>query len=340
MGKSIVWYLPEKSGEVPNACSYLRLLAPLYYRSNQSDFNLLELKKASDLLHPRTIGFTTNRTAAFQVPGLMDMLHIKKDSFRFIHWDTDDYSKEIDKDAKEAEYLLLLEEARKFFTTVATHITVSTEGIFKSFPSHKNVHLRRNAVPPNVWANSRNNNVSEYLFFGLKAHETSLQELSKQFSRIRSSTLSESQIKVRIVGQFSSPLHPIFESITVPNGLQTYPKFAAWLSMKNTASCGIVINQDTSLNQGKSAMKFLEYSSLGIATLSTNHVSITSDVTANMNTAQVPFKDLSSWMVENSRSKIVSVMAKKARDEVLATRTGHNDDQSMYQFFDYLFSPN
>jgi len=196
MGKSIIWYLPEKSGEVPNACSYLRLLGPLYYISNQSDFDLLELKKASDLLHPRTIGFTTNRTAAFQVPGLLDMLNIKKDSFRFIHWDTDDYSKEIDKDAKEAEYLLLLEEARKFFTTVATHITVSTEGIFKSFPSHKNVHLRRNAVPPNVWANSRNNNASEYLFFGLKAHETSLQELSEQFRRIRNSTLLESQIKV------------------------------------------------------------------------------------------------------------------------------------------------
>jgi hypothetical protein len=340
MGKSIIWYLPEKSGEVPNACSYLRLLGPLYYISNQSDFNLLELKKASDLLHPRTIGFTSNRTAAFQTPGLLDALNTHKDSLRFIHWDTDDYSKEIDKDAKEAEYLLLLEEARQFFSTVATHITVSTEGIFKSFPTHKNVHLKRNAVPPNVWANSRNNNVSEYLFFGLKAHETSLQELSDQFGRIRRSTLSESQIKVRVVGQFSSPLHPIFESIAVPNGLQTYPKFAAWLSLKNTASCGIVINQDTSLNLGKSAMKFLEYSSLGIATLSTNHVSITSDVTANMNTAQVPFEDLSSWMVENSRSKIVSVMAKKARDEVLATRTGHNDDQSMYQFFDYLFSAN
>jgi hypothetical protein len=338
MGKSIIWYLPEKSGEVPNACSYLRLLGPLYYRSNQSDLNLMELKKASDLFHPRTIGFTTNRTAAFQVPGLLDTLSTHKDSFRFIHWDTDDYSKEIDKDAKEAKYLLLLEEARQFFSIVATHITVSTEGILKSFPSGKNVHLKRNAIPPNVWATSRSKNVSEYLFFGLKAHETSLQDLSDQFGRIKRSVLLESQVKVRVVGQFSSPLHPIFESVAVPDGLQTYPKFAAWLSTKNTASCGIVINQDTSLNLGKSAMKFLEYSSLGIATLSTNHVSITSDLTANVNTAQVPFEDLSSWMLENSRNKIVPIMAQNAREQVLATRTGHNDDQSMYQFFDYLFS--
>lgn len=338
MKKSIIWYLPEKSGATPNACSYLRLLGPLYNSSYLNDFNLLELKSARDLLHPQSVGFTTNRTAVFQVPELMDVIPSQRQILKFIHWDTDDYSKEIDQNAVEANYLLRLEESRQFFSTLATHITVSTEGIFNSFPNRKNLYLKRNAIPPNVWVNSLSTNESEYLFFGLKAHESSLQELSEQFGRIKRTVLSDSGIKVRVVGQFSSPLHPIFESIPVPPGLQTYPKFAGWLSRKNTASCGIVINQDTSLNLGKSAMKFLEYSSLGIATLSTNHISTTSDETAKKNSAQVPFEDLAMWMVDNCRSKNIPLMGRKARDEVLSSRTGHKDDQSMYQFFNFLFA--
>ncbi len=332
--KPIILFLPEIAGSQPNACSYLRMIAPLSRLVREHDCVVEELVSLSQFKKPNIVAFTTNRTAILDFPGLLEMLLNQAMQNIQIHWDTDDFSYSIDPNEKEALYLGKLQLAQVYMEEHANLLTTSTEFIRRNstFPSKWN--LVRNSIPDSSWANVKNKDFNSVLFFGLNVHAEELARLSCAFDEVKWKRLKKSKISIDVVGNFKGRFNKVFKIIQVPQGNHYYPRFASWLSNRTHQGMGLVLIQDSNLNKGKSALKFLEYSSMGMATAGYAHEALNSDFSSINRYFEISRNNPAEDLIEllDNRESLTRSAALNYQ-EVQSRRTISTDNFGMYKFY-------
>jgi hypothetical protein len=310
------------------------MIAPLSKLVREHDCVVEELVSLSQFKKPNVVAFTTNRTAVLDFPGLLEMLlnHAMHDIQ--IHWDTDDFSYSVDPNEKEASYLSKLQLAQVYMEDHADLLTTSTEFIRRNSAYPTKWNLVRNSIPDSCWTNVKNRNFHSFLFFGLNTHAAELARLSCAFDDVSWKHLKKSKISIDVVGNFKGSFNKVFKIIQVPQNNYYYPRFASWLSNRTQQGIGLILIQDSNLNKGKSALKFLEYSSLGMATAGYAHEALNSDFSSLNRYFEInrnnPAKDLIELL--NNRESLIRSAALNYQ-EVQSGRTISSDNFGMYKFY-------
>jgi hypothetical protein len=332
--KKTILYLPERNGETPNACSFLRLLSPLSALVRHQGFVVNELVSLQQLFKPGVIGLTTNRTAFLGFPGLSELIINGIFPKIDLHWDTDDYSGQIQEGENEFLYLQNLRKAQEIMETHASVLTASTEFIRDNSSFPEKWHVARNSIPVENWKTTKLKDHYAYLFFGLQTHSDEILRLSDSFDNIKWKKLRDSKISIEIIGNFDLKLNKVFKVTRVPDDLSYYPRFSRWLASHASQQTGLVLIKNSALNQGKSALKFLEYSAMGMSVAGYGHKALDSDSSTIGSYFQInrdnPAADLID-MISNSTS--LQRSATKNFIEVNKSRGTISDAQGMFSFF-------
>jgi hypothetical protein len=250
-----------------------------------------------------------------------------------LHWDTDDYSGQIQEGEGEFHYLQKLRKAQEIMETHASVLTASTEFILNNSSNPQKWRVVRNSIPLEGWNTSKSKDPYAFLFFGLQTHSVEIQRLSDSFDNIKWKRIKDSKISIEIVGNFDLKLNKIFHLTRVPEGLSYYPRFSRWLSNHSSQQTGLVLIENSSLNQGKSALKFLEYSAMGMSVAGYGHQALESDSSSVSNYFQInrdsPAEDLVNLI---SDSAGLQRSASRNYQEVNKNRGTISDFQGMFNF--------
>jgi hypothetical protein len=332
--KKTILYLPERNGERPNACSFLRLLSPLSALVRHQGFVVNELVSLQQLLKPGVIGLTTNRTAFLDFPGLSELILNGIFPKIDLHWDTDDYSGQIQEAENEFTYLQKLRKAQKIMETHASVLTSSTQFIRDNSSFPEKWHVARNTIPVENWKTAKLKDPYAYLFFGLRTHSVEIQRLSDSFDNIKWKKLRDSKISIEIVGDFDLKLNKIFKLTRTPGDLSYYPRFSRWLASHASQQTGLVLIENSVLNQGKSALKFLEYSAMRMSVAGYGHKALDMDSSSVESYFQInrdnPAEDLIDIV---SNLGVLQSSATRNYLEVIKNRGTISDSQGMFDFY-------
>jgi len=332
--KKTILYLPERNGERPNACSFLRLISPLSALASRHEFVVNELVSLRQLFKPGVIGLTTNRTAFLDFPGLSELIINGVFPKIDLHWDTDDYSGQIQEGENEFLYLQKLRKAQAIMETHASVLTASTPFIRESSTYPEKWRLARNSIPAENWKTTKVKNPYGFLFFGLQTHSVEIRKLSDSFDNINWKKLRNSRISIEIVGNFDLKLNKIFKVTRVPDGLTYYPRFSRWLASHASQQTGLVLIENSALNRGKSALKFLEYSAMGMSVAGYRHKALDSDSSSVESYLEIsrdnPAEDLLDIV---SNPGVLQNSVTRNCLEVYKNRGTISDSQGMFSFF-------
>ena len=333
--------IPELSGKAPNACGYIRLIYPLANVQKKSKFSIIDLstslvenKLDSDFDWSQISAISTQRTAPMQSRLAWDILVMAREKGIPIHWDVDDMPFQLDEKSHESSYLSVLARTALEMRNFASIVTVSTSHIYDEIVPHfSQVEVYRNALVEGLWSPSTNENLKSILFFGLEAHRPGLELISDQLYKRNFKKLKTMNFQIDAVGPLGGNHHPLIRVIPVPNPATTYPRFVSWLSERNKSSIGVVYHLSSSFNKGKSAIKALEYSSLGLATLSNLNQSMSEDPISDY-ISMVPNDDFIDEMLDLFQDKPSQEMKSRlALEYVHNNRLLSNDTSSMSAFY-------
>ena len=333
--------IPELSGSVPNACAYIRLIHPLATLQKNLDLAVIDLStiylSGSTKLDFDLSGIgaiSTQRTAPVQNAWIWGLLLRAKERGIPIHWDLDDLPLLLKHTSHESNYLALLADTTIKMKAVADVVTVSTQVIYEKLaPLFSSVRLHRNAIAQGLWASSAKSKSDSILYFGLEAHKSGLETISEKLHKRNLKKLEKMRFRIDAIGPFGNKYHPLIQVTPVPNFATTYPRFASWLSRSNQSSIGLIYHHITSLNSGKSAIKALEYSLLGLATLSNFNQAVTSDPIGE-HISIVSDDDYIDELIRLFQDKVTQEkQSRLANDYVVKSRLLQNDASSMTTFF-------
>lgn len=337
--KKTILYLPEKSGQKPNACSFLRLISPLSRLVNQQGYVVNELVSLGQLFKSNVIGLTTNRTAFLDFPGLLELIENGLFPAIGLHWDTDDYSGRIQESENEFSYLQKLRRAQQFMERHASVITTSTKFIRDNSDYPEKWHVVPNSIPIENWETITSKRPHEFLFFGLQTHAEEIQRLSDSFDNIKWKRLKESKISIHVMGNFEMKLNRIFKVTKAPDNTYYYPRFSRWIANHSSQLTGLVLIKDSTLNQGKSALKFLEYSAMGMSVAGYQHMALDSDSASENSYFQISR--------QNPAEDLIDLIEDQAALQESANSNSHNvrrnrgidsDAHGMFQFLRKKYS--
>jgi hypothetical protein len=333
--------LPEQSGHAPNACAYIRMIYPLATLLRKSEFSIVNFSNSSlgndadldsDLNGISAI--STHRTAPLQSSKAWDLINHAKHKGIPIHWDLDDLPFDLKGKSHESDYISLLAKSALHMRTIADVVTVSTPVLHhelnRFFPL---VGTYRNALADGLWDSSRSGSEKSFLYFGLEAHREGLVSISDKLFKRNFKQLKAMQFQIQAIGPLGGSYHPLIKVHQVPHTATTYPRFATWLSQWNRSGIGLIYHQASELNKGKSAIKALEYSALGLGTLTNVNQAITDDPIKDY-VSCVSDDDFIDQLLDLYQDKISQEkISQRANSYVLKERLLSNDISSMTTFY-------
>lgn len=337
--------IPERSGATPNACAYVRLIHPLETLQQRLPIAIIDISKLVTPENPITdldlscfSAISTQRTSPFQIMGVWQLLLRAKEKGIPIHWDIDDMPFGGDEKSHESNYLSLLAKSTLRMKEVATKVTVSTQAIHKELASlFSSISTHQNALAQGLWTSSLTRNSNSVLYFGLEAHKSGLETISDMLHKRNLRNLKRMNFQIDAIGPFGKNYHPLINVTSVPNSVISYPRFASWLSQRNSSSIGLIYHNASAINRGKSAIKALEYSLMGLTTLSNLNEAVVNDPVREFisiaSDADYVDEMLRLFQDEFSQEKY----SRQAKEYVLNNRMLTNDHRSMTEFFsDFL----
>lgn len=274
--RPILMIIPEFSNNMPSPCSYLRLLNPLYKSSLQDEFEIrFGSIDTAQALRPDVI--ILNRVPSIDIVDLIEFIRFLKENGIKLIYDIDDYLLQLPEShpevhvykPKQAIVLRLLAEADLVWT--------STSKLQQELqPLCRDVQVFENYLEPELLANKTTHRYVEsrkssarfqILYMGTSTHSADLSLVMSALDKLHQEGFS---FTLNLIGITDSPPDfPWIHSIPVDEK-SSYPLFIDWLRRLGKFDLGIAPLQENSFNECKSAIKFWDYSSLGIATLASN----------------------------------------------------------------------
>ncbi len=263
-----VWPCVMGDIEEPAGSAFIRLIQPLSNKTIASKLELVIIRSLGSLEASVADLCVVQRNAIKdqETVGLLLQL-CKSRGMRLVHEIDDDL---FNLDESSAS-LLPSEElaALELLASRSDAIVTSTETLQQSLKKiNANVYCIHNALDEALWfdnptARDANPGKSlKILYMGSKTHADDLNLVMDAWRKIEAEY--EGRVTLDIIGGAAHGSLGFGNHIRVPPAL-SYPVFVKWLREQGPWDIGIIPLQDTHFNRGKSHIKFLDYSALGLA---------------------------------------------------------------------------
>lgn len=271
--------VPEMLGTIPSPCSYLRLLGPLFGTPFTDVLNV-RVGTFDGLINNPPAVAVVNRIPTDDFSKLEAVLSsLKRNGVKLVY-DLDDMLMELPDSHPEKQFYEAKEIIVRKLIRAADVVWVSTPPLkaeVDKLSKGAKVVLNSPAIPlrPKLrhesgsaarGATARTKRVARILYMGSYTHAADLElvveplsELAKKYDR---------DIELHIAGVLPTALsQPWMKRLVVPDGHVSYPLFMHWLSTLEPFEFGIAPLREDPFNNCKSAIKALDYCSLGFVTL-------------------------------------------------------------------------
>jgi len=261
------------------ASSYARVLRP-YFHDSVKEYAAVKLidaqnKSIESIFHKITANkldsILVQRTA---LNGEIDKFinYCKKEGIKIL-LELDDDILNIDNTHSEYEKYKTLSGVIKKIALNAEIITVSTNKIRDVMSEFGNVEVIHNCLDEFLWVNDNFGalkmaevNKITVGYIGTRTHKEDINMLGDAVTKSKQILKDEYGIELvfEIIGGLAED-YSWFRRIKIPEGCTDYPKFAEFVKA-STLHWDFVVAPliDSPVNRGKSAVKFLEYSALGL----------------------------------------------------------------------------
>lgn len=263
----VILVIPEMLGALPSPCSYIRLLNPLMTERVQNSFRIrIGTLAVADLSNTDIV--IMNRIPSDKLTELLDFLkNLRENNVRLVY-ELDDDLLNIDPNHPEKALYKEKEEIVRTLLSEADLVWVSTEALAQSVSLvAKQVQVFENFIEPKLLEHSSQaqpfSNTYRVLYMGTKTHSADLNLVMGPLRKLRSEGAVFELTLIGITPEI--PNEDWIKSINPP--VSAYPLFMQWLHSLPRFDLAIAPLEETKFNECKSALKFWDYTAIGVPTL-------------------------------------------------------------------------
>ncbi|WP_409200103.1 glycosyltransferase [Methanobrevibacter sp. DSM 116169] len=255
-------------------CPYLRIHEPLKELSKSNkfhffiygmdsyhlmDFNEILNKKVFDIIIVERI-----------LPFLDILLEKSLNQGIKLIYETDDDLLSVEENSPSFEYVNRCRNEIADFINASDVVVTATDNLAQRFNESnveviKNYHIA-NLLPIQKFREN-NTNTIKIGYFGTKTHSKDLAIIKDVIKKLKKEMKEQHDILVEfeIIGGFNEDLDENwFSNIELPENSMNFEIFMNWLSQNANWDIGIAPLEDSFFNNGKSELKYIEFSALGI----------------------------------------------------------------------------
>ena len=272
-GKISVLVVVELMGHVPSPCAYIRLISPLIKERNEKlDILFISADQIYDYSADILI---TQRTA---ITSIQEVHRISKyciDKHIKIIYDIDDYLLELPETHPHSKSYSLKSTSVLLWLALADEVWVSTKELREALLLfNSNIRVFNNQVDLDIWNNQIEAGEKEsvnILYMGTPTHDDDFRLVKDVLIKLKSEF--GNSIQISLIGVLDSGKEYSWcNRIDPPYSIHgAYPAFVRWMTKNYSFDIGLAPLADNLFNRCKSDIKYLDYSMMGI-------VSVTSDM--------------------------------------------------------------
>jgi glycosyltransferase involved in cell wall biosynthesis/SAM-dependent methyltransferase len=313
---TVIGILPERltNGSL-SPCAYIRLLLPLHFLAETSkDYRIEILDEDSIFLKKPDIVICQRFWCQKQSQGNQILGEIKKRGIKVIY-DLDDDLLSVTNIHADQQ---LIKERASLVLSMLSYCDLavfSTSYLKKKYrPLCHNSIVIPNRLGKQIWVNdnalpcSKQNKTLRILYMGTATHDTEVDFLNLVVSRIKNTY--GARVSFVMVGCTTSQTKKSGWEVCTPpiNATTNYPAFARWL-LSQSWDFALAPLIDTEFNRGKSAIKLMDYSALGVPIVASSHSEYEREFVASSGVSLLP-NDVESWvqkitfLIENEKERI------------------------------------
>ena len=258
------------SGGQIQACGYVRVIQPLTHPA-LADTVQLTLRLPRDLPSAEADVILVQRVAIEDMETAERVVEACRRRGCRLVFEIDDDLFHIPPEHPESRHYLRITEAARWLAGKADAVLTPTEGLRRSMLAfHPNTIVLPNFLDERLWLPPSepalfHPDEIRVLYAGTVSHRDDLEFVGQAVRALRREYREKIRLDIVGVAQESSNW---FHALPVPRTVAgSFPRFVEWLRARNVWHWGIAPLLDTPFNQAKSALKFLEYSALGLASI-------------------------------------------------------------------------
>jgi glycosyltransferase involved in cell wall biosynthesis len=274
----VIVVIPEMYYGSPAPCTYIRLFIPLMSPTFNAAFEVrvATLKSALPISADAVI---INRVPCEHVSELSGILtHLRQTGAKLIY-DIDDQLLDLADSHPEASVYTNRQAVVKELLSAADLVWVSTGPLAEALSTLcKKIEVFENYLDLNLWEKkgvppsplSKGSKKFKILYMGSTTHSADLNLVLDALNKLYS---EGKEFELYLIGiSTNAPQHSWIKVIQPPAlaSNNNYPEFMRWLRSLNMFDLGIAPLEENRFNRCKSAIKFWDYSSLGIPTLASD----------------------------------------------------------------------
>ena len=313
----VIGVLPERlpDGSL-SPCAYIRLLLPLHFLAETSkDYRVEILDENSIFLKKLDIVICQRFWCQKQFQGNQILGEIKKRGIKVIYDLDDDLLSVTNVHADQQ----LIKERASLVLSMLSHCDLavfSTSYLQEKYrPLCRNSIVIPNRLGKQIWKKdnslpySEQNKTFRILYMGTATHDIEVDFLNLIASRIKKAY--GSRVSFVMVGGTNSETKSAGWDRKFPplNCTTNYPAFASWL-LSQSWDLALAPLIYTEFNRGKSAIKLMDYSALGVPIVASSHSEYEKEFAASPGVSLLP-NDVGSWvqkitfLIENEKERII-----------------------------------
>jgi GT2 family glycosyltransferase/glycosyltransferase involved in cell wall biosynthesis/SAM-dependent methyltransferase len=275
-GKITVLVLLESILEQPSPCAYIRLILPLLReRNDKIDFRWITVEQVTHYVADILICHRTAVTSIVSIDKITS--HCKAHNITIIY-ELDDLLLALPEDHPEHVSYAPKAAAILRWLIEADEVWVSTETLRQHVCKiNSYTYVIPNYLDDKLWIVKQKmeiGNERKYpvriLYMGTQTHDADFALVRNVLKTLKNEFLEK--IEINIIGISSKTIGDQWcNTITPPQAVNcSYPAFVNWICNGLTFDIGIAPLSDNEFNRSKSAIKFLDYSALGLATVASD----------------------------------------------------------------------
>jgi SAM-dependent methyltransferase/glycosyltransferase involved in cell wall biosynthesis len=274
--RTVLCILEMLDDGTPNACGYLRMFLPLTKKIVSERFEIRFVRLA-DLKHFKADVVITHRMALDTLAKALHLISYCRNAGARLVFDLDDDLLSLPSHHPELEKYEALKHVGLRLVTEADELWVSTQPLADRYSGiARQVTVVPNQLDDRLWdipapIMPNADHQVRFLYMGTSTHRPEFDQLVwPAFSELKAEFGKKIELDLIGVMDQSAPGDG-WRVLSRPDRAgKSYPAFATWLQSLPRYDIGLAPLLDFVFNTGKSDVKWLEYSAMGLATIAAN----------------------------------------------------------------------
>ena len=254
-------------------CGYIRLVQPLHHPSVTSAFDIC-LTDARRIFDCQADIIVTQRYAIADAATVERLAaHARRTGARLV-FDLDDDLLNIPRSHPEAQILRPRAKIVRQMVDAADHVWVSTPALARRLsPFRNDIEVMENGLDERIWTRPPPRHEEQrvrIVCMGTTSHAADFAHIAPALGRLK--TEYAERVSIDVIGMTQHALPPGVNRLSLPpHSTASYPGFVNWLSSVQPGwHIGLAPLLATPFNQGKSSIKAMDYTALGMAVLASD----------------------------------------------------------------------